>query len=604
MTAPVFFVLTDRGEALARRLQPALPGSAVHGKKDRTHAPDVPFTDAGAHLRDLFQAGAPIVAVAAAGIVIRLLAPVLTDKREEPPVLALAEDGSAVVPLLGGHRGGNKLARDLAAVLGVPASVTTAGDVGLGFALDDPPAGWAVGNPDAAKAVAAALLAGKPVALIDDAGCDLDWLQAGGAAFADDPTVRPAVRVTAAACPTEADVFVLHPKVLTLGVGCERNCDPAELAALARAALADAGLAEKSVACVASLDLKSDERAVLDLAADLGVPARFFDAARLETETPRLANPSDVVFAEVGCHGVAEGAALAVAGAEASLTVPKRKSERATAAVARADAPVDPMTAGLPRGRLSIVGIGPGDSAWRTPEATAMLRAATDVVGYGLYLDLLGGLIDGKRRHMSELSEEEARVRRSLELAAEGRDVALVSSGDAGIYAMAALAFELLDRENDPAWNRLDIAVTPGISAVQAAAARIGAPLGHDFALISLSDLLTPWAVIEKRIEAASAGDFVVAFYNPVSQRRRTQLQAAKEILLRHRPAGTPVVLARNLGRDGERVDVIALTDLAVDMVDMLALVLIGASQTRRAERGARTWVYTPRGYAAKMDKN
>jgi len=188
-------------------------------------------------------------------------------------------------------------------------------------------------------------------------------------------------------------------------------------------------------------------------------------------------------------------------------------------------------------------------------------------------------------------------------LAAEGRDVALVSSGDAGIYAMAALAFEVLDRDNNPKFNRIDLRVSPGISAVQAAAARIGAPLGHDFALISLSDLLTPWEVIENRIRAVAAGDFTVAFYNPVSKRRRTQLASAKEILLQSRPAETPVVLARNLGRDEETIRVVPLSDLEVDMVDMLTLVLVGSSSTVHMTRGVNDWVYTPRGYAAKITK-
>ncbi|MDA0996885.1 MAG: precorrin-3B C(17)-methyltransferase [Proteobacteria bacterium] len=602
MSGPALIALTAAGELLARRLQPVLPGSAVHGLQTRTTAPDVPFADTGPHLRKLFEAGVPIVGIAAAGILIRLVAPAIADKRSEPPMIAIAEDGSAVVPLLGGHRGANRLARVLADFLGIKAAVTTAGDVGLGFALDDPPSGWAVGNRQAAKAIAAALLAGEPVALLLDDGvdADLDWLRATGAAFSNDPALRPAVRVTHR-IETAEDIFVLHPRSLGLGVGCERGCDPKELQALALAAMRGAGLSDKSVACVASLDLKSDEAAVVQLAASLSVPARFFDAATLEAETPRLANPSEIVFAEVGCHGVAEGAALAATGPFGQLLVPKLKSARATVALAQAPKPIDATMIGQARGRLSIVGIGPGAAAWRTPEATAMLQAATDVVGYGLYLDLLGGLIAGKARHQSQLSEEEARVRIALDLAATGRNVALVSSGDAGIYAMAALAFELLERDNDPAWNRIDIAVAPGISAVQAAAARIGAPLGHDFALISLSDLLTPFAVIERRIKAAAEGDFVVAFYNPVSKRRRTQLAAAKEILLKARPPETPVVLARNLGRLGERVDVIRLADLDVDDVDMLTLVLVGASATRHIRQAQREWVYTPRGYAAKL---
>lgn len=596
--SPALIALTAGGEALARRLAIDLVGAEVHGLAHRTEAPDVPFTDTVAHIAQLFAAGRPIIGICAAGILVRATAPLLADKRAEPALLAVAEDGSAVLPILGGHHGANHLARRIAAILGVAAAITTAGDVGLGFALDEPPKGWRVTDPAPAKTVGAALLAGGPVGLMrDDHVPPAPWLNLDETAQGAGPSIRLTDQVT----DPNDEMLVIHPQVLALGVGCERGTSSAELAQLVSSTLAEAGLAAGAVACVVSLDLKSDEAAVLDLARRLDVPARFFDAARLEQETPRLATPSEIVFAEVGCHGVSEGSALAAAGARSTLIVAKTKSARATCAVARSLALIDTDTVGRARGRLSIVGIGPGQAAWRTPEVTSWLGSATDVVGYGLYLDLLGPLIGGKTRHMSELSEEEVRVRRSIELAAEGRDVALVSSGDAGIYAMAALAFEVLDRDDNPAFNRVEIRVSPGISAVQAAAARIGAPLGHDFALISLSDLLTPWAVIEKRITAVAEGDFTVAFYNPVSKRRRTQLARAREILLQHRPDETPVVLARNLGRDGERVNVIQLKDLDVDMVDMLTLVLVGSSSTRHVSRGAEEWVYTPRGYAAKV---
>jgi cobalt-precorrin 5A hydrolase/precorrin-3B C17-methyltransferase len=229
-----------------------------------------------------------------------------------------------------------------------------------------------------------------------------------------------------------------------------------------------------------------------------------------------------------------------------------------------------------------------------------VLSEATDVVGLQLYLDLAKDLVAGKACHATLLSEETARARLALELAAGGRAVALVSSGDAGIYGMASLVFELLEREPEPAWRRIAVTVVPGLSALQAAAARIGAPLGHDFCAVSLSDLLTPWPDIERRLRAAADGDFVVALYNPVSKRRTWQLAAARDILLAGRPPETPVVLARNLGREGERIDVVALADLEPGHADMLTLVVVGSSHTRAFEAGGRRWVFTPRGYAAK----
>jgi cobalt-precorrin 5A hydrolase/precorrin-3B C17-methyltransferase len=318
------------------------------------------------------------------------------------------------------------------------------------------------------------------------------------------------------------------------------------------------------------------------------VPARFFSAAELEAEAPRLVTPSTEVFAATGCHGVAEGAALAATGPEGVLVVAKTKSARATCALARAPASLSAERIGRPQGRLAIVGLGPGSAGWRTPETTALLEGAEDWVGYGGYLELLDGR-PGHHvvRHAFALGEEEARARRALDLAAQGRRVALISSGDPGIYAMAALVFELLDRESDPAWHRIAVVVSPGVSALQAAAARAGAALGHDFCAISLSDLLTPWAVIERRLEAAATGDFVTVLYNPASGRRRHGLVRALEILGAGRPPLTPVVHARNLGRTGETVTIAPLADLDPGAVDMLSVLIIGSSRTR-ALRPAR----------------
>lgn len=590
--------LTAAGAALAARLKPALAGAEIHGLAGRVAVADRHFERMIDHLATLFHDGHGIVGICAAGILIRALAPHLGDKRIEPPVLALAEDGSAVVPLLGGHRGANELAEQIARALGAQAAITTAGELRFGLALDAPPPGWRIATPDGIKPVAAALLAGEPVALRVDAG-DGAWLTGSGIAFAD--RADTAIQITDRAGPWDA-ALVYHPPVLALGIGCERGTDGAELIALARDTLARHGLAEGAVALIASLDLKMDEPAVHELASAFGVPARFFEAATLEAETPRLANPSDLVFRETGCHGVAEGAALATVGPAGALVVAKTKSRRATCAIARAPSDIDSAAIGQARGRLSVVGIGPGSAAWRTPEVSAALAGADDIVGYGLYLDLIADAIAGKPSHATDLGEEETRVARALDLAADGRWVCLVSSGDAGIYALATLVFELVERANRTAWNRIDIAVLPGVSAMQAAAARAGAPLGHDFCTISLSDLLTPWPAIRGRLEAAAAGDFVVAIYNPASLKRRRQFDDALAILRPARPPETPVVLARNLGRAGEKVEILPLSRLTVDMVDMLTLVVIGSSRTRLIERGGRRWVYTPRGYGDKAE--
>jgi cobalt-precorrin 5A hydrolase/precorrin-3B C17-methyltransferase len=573
--------LTRDGMVLARRLAADLPGAVCH---------DITGPGAVPRIAACFADGQAVIGLCAAGILIRAVAPLLADKRVEPPVLSVAEDGSAVVPLLGGHHGGNALANHVAQSLGIAPAVTTAGDLRLGVALDEPPRGWRLADPTRAKSAAARLLAGASARVTGYA----PWLAGLPAQGVGTVEIRISPKI---ASPSDT-ALVYHPSVLALGVGCERGCAPEELIGLAETVLRDSALATVSLTCIVSIDIKSDEPAVHALAAHFGVPARFFPAARLAEETPRLATPSEVVFRETGCWGVAEGAALAAAGSEAVLIQPKRQSARATAAIAKAPRPFDGRAVGTPRGRLTVVGIGPGAADWRTPEAVAALSSARHLVGYGLYLDLLGPLAAGKTRHESGLGDEIWRARCALDLAAGGAAVALVSSGDAGIYGLAALVFELLDREDRPDWRRIDLTVAPGISALQAAAARAGAPLGHDFCAISLSDLMTPWPKIEARLKAAATADFVVALYNPRSPRRSHQLDLAKAIFLAHRPPETPVLLARNLGRTGESLTQVTLAEFEPAKVDMLTLVVIGASSTK-AVAGTR-WVYTPRGYGDK----
>ncbi len=597
---PVVICLSRAGEPVARRIAGTL-GAALHGRKGRVGQADAFFPDALDHVRDLFLAGTPVIGVCAAGILVRAIGAHLADKRAEPPVIAVPDDGSTVIPLVGGHHGANRLARRIAEILSAGAAVTTAGDVALGVALDEPPAGWHLANPENAKAAMMALLQGGGARITGEAAAEARWL-------ADLPSGDPGggeVEIICTAAPVASPgplMLVYHPQIFALGVGCARNCPADELARLVRDVLAEADVAVGALAAVGTLDLKADEGAVLDLAGALGLPLSLFNAAQLEAQAGRLASPSDVVFAEVGCHGVAEGAALALAGKGGALAVTKRKSANATCALARAVAPITELR-GRARGRLAIVGIGPGQAAWRTPEASRLIAEADELVGYGLYLDLLGPLAAGKARRDFPLGGEEDRCRYALEAAGEGRNVALICSGDAGIYAMGALVYELLDRGAglSDAARRVEVISAPGISALQAAAARAGAPLGHDFCAISLSDLLTPRKDILRRIKAAAEGDFVIAFYNPVSRTRRDLLALARDILLQHRPEGTPVMLATNLGRAGEALRMRRLEELQVDEVDMLTVVLVGSSNSALVARGDGARMYTPRGYARKM---
>ena len=248
-------------------------------------------------------------------------------------------------------------------------------------------------------------------------------------------------------------------------------------------------------------------------------------------------------------------------------------------------------------GRVMIVGLGPGAAEWMTPEASAAIDAASDIVGYGPYVRRLALRTD-QRIHASDNRVEMERARFALSLAAKGRTVAVVSGGDPGVFAMAAAVFEVI--EGNPQWLKLNIAVKPGVTAMQAAAARLGAPLGHDFCAISLSDNLKPWAIVERRLRAACDGDFVIALYNPASQARPTRIVQAFDLLRDVKASTTPVAFARAVGRADEKLTLTMLGEADASLVDMATLVIIGSSETRFiARNGVFAWMLTPRAYGA-----
>jgi cobalt-precorrin 5A hydrolase/precorrin-3B C17-methyltransferase len=552
--------------------------------------------DAKILLPRLFADGVPIIGVCAAGILIRLLAPSLSDKKLEPPVLAVSQDGAAIVPLLGGHRGANRIARQLAEKLGGIPALTTASESKFSIALDEPPEGWALSDAADTKPAMMALLVGAKIVLDGHA----PWLAEAGYPISFSGSVK--VLISEQMLKIDRGI-VYHPRTLIAGVGCERGTDPREVIDLITFALKRENLSPQSLACIATIDLKADETALHAAAAHFGVPLRLFTVPELNQERYRLQDPSPIVEAEVGTPSVAEAAALKAG----MLAVPKHKSARATCAIGRAPRPLDPLAIGRAPGQLHIVGIGPGAPLSRTVSAVRALDASSDWVGYGLYLDLIGDLKLRQSEHRFDLGDEEPRVRHALELAGQGRVVSLVCSGDAQIYAMAALVYELLSATgpravSDPA-RRVAVASHPGISAFQAASAAAGALIGHDFCCISLSDLLTPRDDILKRLDGAARADFVTALYNPRSQRRTDLIEEARRIFAEHRPPDTPVIVAQNLGRPDERVKVVPLSAFDPTEIDMLTIVLFGASTSKAFTRGdGKTVTFTPRGYAVKAE--
>lgn len=572
MTTPPAIVILGAGALdTARRIQARYPGALVHGLASRVAA-DVPFDDLGVHLRELYARGLPIVALCAAGIVIRCLAPALADKGIEPPVLAVAEDGSAVVPLLGGLTGVNVIAREIAACVGVAPAITTSGELRFGACVLNPPEGYALADLAQGKRFVSDLLAGASTR-IDGAA---PWLD--DVALPRDDAAAHAIRVTPDAWRGTRDELVIHPRSVVAGVDAQAIHGDEALAARIDAALDAHGLARLALAAIVAPASVIGDAVLEDAARTLDVPLRFVD-----------------VDSEGNDEAIADAAALLGRALRVAHTL------RATAngiACAVASHPVDPATLGRARGRLTVLGLGPGGAAWLTPAARAALAQASDILGYTTYVNMAGPFRADQRVHGTDNREEMQRARHAFELAADGRRVAVVSSGDPGVFAMAAAVLEALDEARDPRWAAVDLRVEPGISASLATAAQAGAPLGHDFCAISLSDNLKPWDVIETRLRHAAQADLVMAFYNPISRARPWQLDRALDVVRAHRAAETVVVLGRDIGRPGATLTTTTLGALRSDQVDMRTMVIVGSSTTRRFAIGnAREWVYTPRWY-------
>ncbi|CAR52022.1 precorrin-3b C17-methyltransferase [Burkholderia cenocepacia J2315] len=569
MTPPAIVILGAGALDTARRIQARYPGARVHGLASRVDA-DVPFDELGAHLRELYARGLPIVALCAAGIVIRCLAPALADKGVEPPVLAVAEDGSAVVPLLGGLTGVNVIAREIAECVGVAPAITTSGELRFGACVLNPPEGYALADLAQGKRFVSDLLAGASTR-IDGAA---PWLD--DVALPRDAAAAHAIRVTPDAWRGARDELVIHPRSVVIGVAADVVHAGEALAARIDAMLDAQGLARLALAAIVAPVSAIGDAALEAAASTLDVPLRFVDSDR---DGDAAADAATLL-----------GRALRVAHT--------LRGESHGLACAVASQPVDPATLGRARGRLTVLGLGPGAAAWLTPAARAALADATDILGYTTYVNMAGPFRADQRVHGTDNREEMQRARHAFELAAEGRRVAVVSSGDPGVFAMAAAVLEALDEARDPQWAAVDLRVEPGISASLATAAQAGAPLGHDFCAISLSDNLKPWGVIETRLQHAAQADLVMAFYNPISRARPWQLDRALDIVRAHRAADTVVVLGRDIGRPGATLATTTLGALRSDQVDMRTMVIVGSSTTRRFAIGnAREWVYTPRWY-------
>ena len=386
-----------------------------------------------------------------------------------------------------------------------------------------------------------------------------------------------------------------HPPVLWIGIGCERNTSKELIENSLNSLLESGNLSQHSIAGFATIDIKKDEEGILELAKEKNLPIKFFTKEDLsKTIVP---NPSVAVKKEIGTSSVAEASCLLAAGKESKLLEEKRifksndfptiKSGAVTIAIAESKNQYYPTN-----GEIHIIGSGPGDISFLTNNARKALSRCSVWIGYKMYLELIKPL--KRRDHVlikSKLTEEKERCSKAIKLAEEGIKVALISSGESGYYGMAGLLLELIQKIKKE--NRPYFEVHPGISSVQLAAALSGAPLMNDFCSISLSDKLTPWSLIEKRIAGALLGDFVIAIFNPQSIDRNWQLESAIKLCLKSRSGDTPVLIARQVGRENQSKRFFTLKTIPIKEIDMLSILIIGNSQTTLLDE----IFLTPRGY-------
>ncbi len=576
----------------------------------------------------------------AAGAVVRLISPLLEDKSRDPAVVVVDEMGQFAISLCSGHQGGaDRLARLVALQIGAT-PVLSGASVGLGLPAVDMLGvafGWTKGEGNWTL-VAAAIARGEPVEVIQEVGSTL-WqkhLPKGHPFYFEtaEEQVTPGLqetrdlldsssRITNYQLPiTKARIWIgftqrrfspeselpkvqWHPRVLWVGIGCERGTSRELIETAIERVFQAHHLAMGAIAGIATIDIKASEAGLVELCCDRNWPLQTFPAEILRSIG--VPTPSTVVEAEVGTKSVAEAAAIVAAqesclsmaksGQDAHptiLLVPKQifrlegQPGAVTVAVALAEKEYTGRT-----GCLYLVGTGPGELNQITPAAQTAISSADAVIGYSLYIDLISPLLrPGQIVEALPITQERQRAQRAIELARWGLTVAVVSSGDCGIYGMAGLVLEEL---RFAGWDGKipRVQVFPGISALQAAASRVGAPLMHDFCAISLSDLLTPWSAIEKRLTAAAMADFVTALYNPKSANRTEQIVRAQEIFLQYRDPNTPVAIVRSAYRQDEQISITTLDKLLSASIDMLTVVLIGNSNTRNYAE----WMITPRGY-------
>ena len=557
-----------------------------------------------------FRKGNVLVYIGACGIAVRAVAPHIGSKETDPAVIVIDEKGENVIPILAGHLGGaNEWARKISELTKGKAVLTTATDVNGIFAVDlfAKENGLLIGDLKKAGRFTASLLEEREASvIIPHKYADVIQFEDGIPAelkVYDLPDEQLAglhgenvALITPDAEPSANPDLPLRliPRCVILGMGCRKGKSYEELRDFAEGTLQELGLDREAVCAIASIDVKKEEPGLVSLAADLGVPLLTFSAEELERA--ELENwifaESDRVREYVGTGNVCERAAAAAGAGKIirgktakdgmTICVGMRPVELCWKPRAKSDR-------NDPKGHLFVVGIGPGNPEGMTGQAAAALESSDTIIGYSVYNDLVKPYYPDKRYLTTPMTGEEARCRMAIEEAKAGHTVALICSGDPGVYGMAGLVLELAGDAG------FDIEIVSGVTAALSGAALLGAPLVHDFAVISLSDRLTPWEKIEKRLKAAADADLCIVLYNPSSKGRKEHLHRAAQILMEHVPGSRVCGIADRIGRDGEKTRVMTLEELVDSETDMFSTVFIGNSSTRRL--GNR--MVTPRGYSS-----
>jgi cobalt-precorrin 5A hydrolase/precorrin-3B C17-methyltransferase len=581
--------LTADGCALARRIGRELHADVFVSRKHA--APDDACVFEPERLGELlaehWNAYDAHALVMACGIAVRKIAPLLRDKTTDPAVVVCDEQGQFAVSLVGGHIGGaNRLSRRIADALGAAAVVTTATDAQGIPAFDEIAArqGWHIVNPPAIKIVNGALLQKQPIAFVGPAdaierfygpdSCVRSFRP--GEALPEGLAAVVALDADVSADTTAAPVLRLLSTPLVVGIGCRRHTSAEEIAAAVDAVLAEYGLPFSRVSALASAAVKHDEAGLLAFAERRRLAVKLFQADELAAVN--VPTPSAMPARHVGTPSVAEAAALLGSGGR--LLAPKQVLDKVTVSVAASPLlppPPSPLPPSPPGRRIYAVGIGSGSPDSLTSQARQALHASDVIVGYNVYVEQVASLTAGKRILASGMRQEVQRCREAIEKAAAGRTVAVVCSGDAGVYGMAGLLLELLAEGGH---DDVDLVVIPGVTSALGAAAALGAPLMNDFAVVSLSDLLTRRETIVERLRAVAASGVPCVLYNPRSRKRTTLLDEALRIFADAGGRDLACGFVRNAGRPDETMWIGRIGEFPAGRVDMFTTVILGGRET------------------------